>query len=400
MKSFIMWAMICGFCISADYAIIRPVSNAVFLTAYGSQAFPYAWLAIVPLNFLVVALYNRYLPRWGCRNMFFAISACIVLGNLFSALFLRQLEALPFIYYIWKEVYILLMFQQLWSIIHGTIQQGRAKYLYGLIFAVGGAGGALGSSIPTFLAVDLGSENLLFFSIPIYLILTFAYTSLLRHSQKEVKSELELSAGSLKEGLKTIGNSKPLIFILLIVLFMQVASTVTYHQFNTLLEATIGDKDLRTEYCGWVFGIVNISTIFLQVVGSSLLVHFLGLRRSHLAIPCILCVGALGSFFSPTFPMISFAYATIKTFDFSLFGVIKEMLYIPMRVEEKFQAKAIIDVFVYRSAKALASLLILALQFLQAPFSAFSWGLIILFILWAYLVIRMFKLQEEPALAK
>jgi ATP/ADP translocase len=37
----------------------------------------------------------------------------------------------------------------------------------------------------------------------------------------------------------------------------------------------------------------------------------------------------------------------------SLFGVIREMLYVPLQLDEKFRAKAIIDVFAYRTSKAL-----------------------------------------------
>jgi len=48
-----------------------------------------------------------------------------------------------------------------------------------------------------------------------------------------------------------------------------------------------------------------------------------------------------------------------KSLDFSVFGVVKEMLYIPLKPDEKFRAKAVIDVFAYRSSKAVASLLIL-----------------------------------------
>ena len=61
---------------------------------------------------------------------------------------------------------------------------------------------------------------------------------------------------------------------------------------------------------------------------------------------------------------MALTYGTIKCFDYSVFGIIKEMLYQPLKVEEKFKAKAIIDVFTYRSAKAVASLIILLLQYL------------------------------------
>src|ERR1700722_4356596 len=151
-RLFILFAMLCGFFISCEYAIIRPVSNAVFLTAYGSTAFPYAWLATVPLNLFIVGLYNQYLPRLGCFKMFVAVTSFVAATNLFCALFLKQITWLPFVFYLWKEIYVMLMFQQLWSVIHSTIAYERAKYLYGLFFGVGALGAALGSILPGFFA--------------------------------------------------------------------------------------------------------------------------------------------------------------------------------------------------------------------------------------------------------
>lgn len=71
--AFIICAMVCGFCIMCDYGIVRPVSHSIFLSTYGSNFFPYVWLAIVPFNFLIIELYNRFLPKIGIHKMFFTI---------------------------------------------------------------------------------------------------------------------------------------------------------------------------------------------------------------------------------------------------------------------------------------------------------------------------------------
>jgi ATP/ADP translocase len=219
---------------------------------------------------------------------------------------------------------------------------------------------------------------------------------MLKHTHAVPKSEWETDASSWHQGIRLIKSSTLLKFILLLVLFMQISSTIVYYQFNTILETTIGDKDMRTEYCGRVLGIVNTLTIGLQLLGSFLMVHFLGLRSSHLLIPCILCINSLGCLFFPAFSMVTYAYVMIKAFDFSIFGIVKEMLYIPLKLDEKFHAKAFIDIFAYRSAKAFASLLILFLQFVHAPFSYLSWGSIVLFALWSLAVWRMYQ-DKEPA---
>jgi AAA family ATP:ADP antiporter len=387
-RMFIFSAMLCGFLICAQYAIVRPVSNSLFIGAYGADFFPYAWLATLPLNLALVALYNRFLPRLGCFKMFLALIALVAGSNLFSAFFLDQVRVLPFVFYIWKEVYVMLLFQQLWSVIHSTMTVSRAKYLYGILFAVGGVGGTVGSMIPGFLAVQVGSEQLLLFSLPICLLMVFAYYKLLANgSHPEVQTAKK---PSFSEGFQLIARSRFLTFILLIVVLMQISSTLVEYQFNTILEQTVPGKDLRTEYTGKILVLVNFITTGFQLFGTFLLVHFLGLRWSHFAVPFTLCLNAIAFLFFPVFGVATFSYISIKIFDFSIFNVIKEMLYIPLKVEEKFQAKAVIDVFAYRSAKALASILIALI-----PFTFLAWGGVVLFLLWALVISGLFREHQR-----
>jgi ATP:ADP antiporter, AAA family len=146
-----------------------------------------------------------------------------------------------------------------------------------------------------------------------------------------------------------------------------------------------------------VMAIANVMTVLFQLFGSFLFVHFLGLKKSHLCLPIILSINAVGSLVSPSFAMISMAFITIKAFDFSLFGVLKEMLYIPLKQEEKFQAKSIIDVFAYRSAKAVASCLILLIQVAGFPhlIHSLTVGSILMLALWAVAVYKMFQIKDE-----
>lgn len=393
-KLFVLCAMLAGFFISAEYAIVRPVSNSVFISSYTSGFFPYAWIVAVPFNLLLVSLYNRLLPKWGCFRMFIVFAALVASGNLFCAFFLKKLAFLPFIFYVWKEIYVMLFFQQLWSIIHTSTSMKRAKYLYGILFGVGGAGGAAGSLIPGFFAVKMGTENLLFFSLPLILALIFAYFHLLKNSEhKGFKEEETSDKGS---GFKLLFGSRFLLCILMLVVFMQVAVTLIDFQFNTVLEKTVLQKDLRTEYAGRIFGLVNVCTIGLQFVGSFLLVQFLGMRLSHMLIPALLSLNAFSFLLLPVFGMISFSYITIKSFDFSVFQILKEMLYIPLKTEEKFKAKALIDVFAYRTSKALASSCILLLQLFAGIeiLTLLTWGTILLFLLWGISVAFLFRKQD------
>ena len=261
---FILCAMLCGFFICADYSLVRPVSNAVFITAYGASYFAYAWLAMVPFSLLVIALYNRLLSKCSCLKLLFGIVCVIILGNTAAALFLRKGSVLPFLFYIWKDVYVLLLFQQLWAMIHATISLKRAHFLYGPLFSMGALGGIFGSLIPGFFAMKMGSEALLFFSAPICLLLVLFYSVALKHSGIDDRLPPTQKRG-VKEGIKQIAGSKTLFFILLIVIFMQTASSLLDFQFNDFLQKTILVKDLRTEYAGRIMSLVNTCSFFIQL---------------------------------------------------------------------------------------------------------------------------------------
>lgn len=402
-RFFIFFSMVVGFLISAEYAITRPASSAIFLSLFSSKAIPWIWLISVPFNLLIVYLYNRFLPKIGPLKMLATVGTVTVAVNFISAFSISLLPQFIFIQFIWKDIYILLMFKQLWSMIHSTIASGRAKYLYGFIFSMGTLGAITGSLIPSFFAVDLGSERLFLFTLPIYIILYLSYCSAFRRSSLDsgsFSSNLTLDPRS-GEGFSMIRRSGFLIAVMTLVVFMQVSVGLMDYQFNIHLEANIFDKDLRTEYCGRLVGATNILSGLFQLLGGFLMVHFLGLRGSHLFIPFVLLSNAVFCWIIPSFAVISFSYAFLKSIDFSLFGVIREMLYIPLKLDEKFRAKAIIDVFAYRSSKALVSLCMLVLQFIAGArlLQIASFLSIAVFLAWIALIMVFFK-KYNPSLER
>ncbi len=227
-------------------------------------------------------------------------------------------------------------------------------------------------------------------ALPCFPFLLMSYFIVLRHGNHEQRERKK--SPSFGEGFVLIRHSSLLLFILCIVVLMQVCSTLVEYQFNTLLAEKFSDLDMRTSYTGKLFAWVNGSTVVLQLFGTALFVHVFGLKGGHLFVPLVLGLSGIALVLFPVFGLASFAYATIKSFDFSLFGVIKEMLYIPLKIEEKFQAKAVIDVFAYRSAKAVASLLVIA-----APFYVILWESVALCALWVVLVWMLFKHYEKRA---
>ena len=69
-------------------------------------------------------------------------------------------------------------------------------------------------------------------------------------------------------------------------------------------------------------------------------------------------------------------------------------------MREKFQAKAVIDVFAYRSARGIASILVLLLQGLCfAQISYLSIGNILVFCSWIISVFFFYREKQKPVLS-
>ncbi len=396
-KGFIYMMMLISFFITAEAAITRATSNSAFISMYGVGYFPIVWLVSVPINSLIVTFYNRYLPRIGCVTMMFISLLLAIIVNTISAFYLKEVIQLPFILYLWKDIFIILMFQQIWSVIHATVNVKRAKYLYGLLFGMGGLGSIAGSLVPTKLAMILGSDRLLLTTLIPYCIVGVCFFFAMAERKKIKGAEAinfkKEEAVGISGGLQLIRTSPLLQLILVLIICMQMSATMLDFQFNSYLQSTIVNMDQRTAFLGKFFGYVNLINVFLQFLGTFGLVRWLGLKKAHLFVPFVLILNLTGFILFPSFIAMSLCFGAVKALDYSIFGIIKEQLYIPLDVNEKFKAKAIIDVFAYRSSKALASLFILGLSsiFTRRLDYYMSWGVLAITIVWALSIALLFK---------
>ena len=403
---FAAFMMIASFCVSADYGIIRPACDAFFISSYTTKYIPYAWICALPVNFAIIYFYNRFLPSFGCFKIFSVSCIIICFFNVFSSFFIGKFYFWPFIQYIWKDIYILLMYKQLWSLIHSTLSSKEAKLLFGFIFGMGGIGSVFGGLISNNFALSLGSNTLLSFTFPVYVVLFFAYFFAMKFSpmnKKKYRENLTKEAVKPKEAFSLIKNSKLLTFVLFIVILMQLTRGFVDFQFSIFLEKAVTNLDLRTQYLGKLVSITNGITSCFQLVGSFLLIHFFGLKKIHLLVPLALGANALALLLYPIFPVATYSYIAIKAMDYSIFGIIREMLYIPMKIDEKYRAKTIIDVFAYRSARAITSVLIITIQLISKNsiinaisiitiFTAISWFITVQIMFKHY----EFKLMQTP----
>jgi AAA family ATP:ADP antiporter len=389
-KKFIILVLGFSFLITMDYSCLRPAMQSLFVTHFGSKWLPWVWLASLPINFLTVACFNKAQNRFGSQRL----SLCfpwLVLGlNLTLGLLSGAYKSALLIFFIWKDLYILLMFQQLWSQIGASLGHTVGRKLYGAMYAMGALGSMAGSSFPAIF--KLPASSFLFCTLLIYPFI-FVLQKALFKSPLSSPFESNQKKATL-EGLKQIKASPELVTIGLLVALMQMVSALSEFSFSYHLEKNFSDLASRTQASAYTMSLMHGLTLALQLLVAILTLDKLGIKRGHKLIPMTLSGVSLAYIALPSFATASIGYVSCKALDFSLFSVLKESLYAPLDKAYKYQAKSFIDIFVYRGAKTLTSLLLILLSSFH---SSLSLGLLLLFVALIWTIVAKKRLDVFSA---
>ena len=125
---------------------------------------------------------------------------------------------------------------------------------------------------------------------------------------------------------------------------------------STLISSEIDvSQDKFAQLLGRFGQLTNIVALFLSLFGFSYVVHKLGVTITLLIFPCMLFFGVVINNLVANMWVLFVLLSILKAITFSLNEPVKELLYMPTSDAIKYKAKAWIDVFGARCAKALGS---------------------------------------------
>jgi ATP:ADP antiporter, AAA family len=349
-----------GFLLIFGYALARPCIDSLFLEHFSSNSLPSAWLLTAIFSAFVIAIYNRYNQHYAIFSMYGATSiiCAIFLFVLLLGYHLGLVWAI-YLLYIWKEIYMVVLMEMYWSYADIVFNTQTARWTYGLAMAVGSLGGVLGNLIIGPFARLVGTEKALWCLI-FFLLAGYVVVRLAKKVGDQTPNEKQKKTANIQLGLKTLLNSRYLVPLALLVCLVQVVIGLIDYNFNTMLRESATDTDTRTGLIGQIHAAVNVIAIVLQISTGPIL-RLIGIGSTFLSIPIVLSGLMFGLVLFHSFPLMMAVKTASKALDYSLFRAIKEILYIPLSREEKTQGKGFIDIFIYRLARGLASLMLLGL---------------------------------------
>ena len=151
------------FCTFASYTMLRPVRDALGITA-GLEKIPYLFWAVFVVMLLLQPVYGWLTSRFP-RSVFLPWVYGFFAANLLLFWLWSRLGAdhtwIARTYFVWVSVFNLFVVAAFWSLMADVYTREQAGRLFGFIWAGASTGGLVGPWIARTLAVPLGAINLL-----------------------------------------------------------------------------------------------------------------------------------------------------------------------------------------------------------------------------------------------
>ena len=402
----------CFFLVIATFWVLRPLKTGLFIEFYDQTGFEF-------LGWAFNAAQAQNLAKVG--NMvvaFFAAAAFVVLSRSFErqrltyvfagfsivcfGIFLYVLEipgpGTVWTFYWFGDLYNTLMVASFFAFLNDSVTPEAAKRLYGLVILGGVAGGAFGSlalagwidalSLTGWIWVCIGA------TVAIPVVAGLAGKRFEPAAVSGPASGTQPAAPTIASAARLVLASKYLLAIVAIVGLYEMVSTIMDFQFSSTISYYLDGEAISVQFAR-VFAVTNGVALIVQLFLTSFVMTRFGLGPALLFLPIAALMGSVGFMVAPVLLFGSLLNTVDSGFNYSINQSAREALYTPTSKAEKYQAKAFIDMFVMRFAKAVAVGLSLVITTWFTGFGSIRWlSLLTVVILLAWIQIARFAGRE------
>jgi len=364
------------FLIMFPYGIIKPVRDAQYLIELESIKLPIAYLSTAIIMGFVIHFYSKFQVRVKRRvliiiSLIFFTATCFLARQLFM---LEELGLIPLFFWIWANIFIVVLVTQFWILVNDVFNPREAKRLIGFFGSGGLLGGILGGVLTGSLARDIPDELLLIAGgILILSVFVANYIFIWQRKNKPITDKpnnlnKERSKEPAKAGFmdcfNTVRKNYYLKLLAVVVTLTLIVATFIDYQSKTVIEMKVQRLDEMTYIFGFFHAALYVIPFFISIFMTSNLIKSYGIRIVLLLFPLILllCFGGIAFWTVLGFALV--IKASDKSLSFSLNQYVRELLYIPVSPELKYKAKVFIDMFLNRFAKGIGALILLVFMFL------------------------------------
>jgi AAA family ATP:ADP antiporter len=397
------------FLVITSFWILKPIKKGLFIEFYDESGIdllgvafsaPQAELVAKVMNmfvaFVAVVVFTVLSHRLRRQQLTYVFAAFFILCNLAFGQWLHHpADASVWSFYLFGDLYSTLMVATFFAFLNDSVTPDAAKRLYGIVGLGGVSGGVFGTSVVSANVSALTHNDWLWLCSGLCLLIMASAWGAGRHVQTgkdrvNGQSATQLPAAPpgnpATEGARLVFSSRYLLSIVAIVGLYEVISTIMDFQFTFTVAHFLDGKDIGRQFA-LVFTITNWVSLLVQLFLTSFIMTRFGVATALLVLPCAVALGSTGFLLLPALWMGSLLNTADNGFSYSINQSAKESLYVPTSSAEKYRAKAFIDMFVQRFAKAIAVVISLGITFAVTDFSSLRYlGLLTLVLVGVWVV--------------
>jgi ATP:ADP antiporter, AAA family len=352
-----LWSFAYFFTLLAGYYVLRPLRDQMGI-AGGVKNLP--WLFTVTFVTLLVAqpLYGALVAKLP-RVRFIAVVYHFFVANIVLFWLLLTLDVAPVVvarvFFVWVSVFNLFAVAVFWSFMADLFTAEQGKRLFGFIGAGGTAGALLGPIITIALSAPLGRVNLLIAAAVLLELAVFCVYRLERAAaaQAGARAEPGRVGGNAFAALTELIRSPYLLGIGAWVSLLSFCATMVYLEQANIVSAAVHDRDTQTRLFAGIDLAVNLLSLATQVFATGQVLRRLGTGIAAGALPAVYVAGFAALALAPTLAAVLTLQVAQRWMNFAIANPARQVFFTVLGREEKYKAKNLIDVVVYRGSDAL-----------------------------------------------
>ncbi|MGZ5584470.1 MAG: NTP/NDP exchange transporter [Usitatibacter sp.] len=393
----LLWSFAYFFCLLAGYYVLRPLRDEMGI-AGGVKNLQWMFTATFVVMLAAVPLFGAVVAKLPRRRFIplvyhFFVANIAVFWLLLTLGVEKPLVARVFI--VWISVFNLFAVSVFWSFMADLWTSEQGKRLFGFIAAGGSAGALVGPAATVALAGVIGPVNLLVVAGVLLEVAVICAGRLEGEGRRE--SQAEAIGGGWLAGLAMVLRSPYLAGIALWVFLLSLAGTFLYFQQANIVAAASDDPAVRTRIFATIDLAVGILTIAVQFFATGKLIERFGVGRAAAFLPLVFAAGFLVLAWSPMLAVVIAFQAIQRTANFALSNPAREVLFTVLGREEKYKAKNVIDIVVFRGADAVSGWLFALLRGAGFQLSTISLAAVPVAAAWLVLALALGRAQERRA---
>jgi AAA family ATP:ADP antiporter len=394
-----LWSFAYFFALLAGYYVLRPLRDQMGI-AGGVKNLPWLFTATFVTLLVAQPLYGALVARLP-RARFIPIVYHFFVANLlvFWALLTFDVETavVARVFFVWVSVFNLFAVAVFWSFMADLFTSEQGKRLFGFIGAGGTAGALLGPIITIWLSVPLGPVNLMIAAVIFLELAVFCVYRLERNvvMREQAQAPTESIGGSAFAAIPELVRSPYMLGIGAWVALLSYAATIIYFEQAHIVSEAVKSAGLQTRIFASIDLAVSLLTLVTQLFITGQVLKRVGTGVAAAALPLVYIVGFAVLAVMPTLIVVVTVQVVQRWMNFAIANPARQLFFTVVTREEKYKAKNLVDVVVYRGSDALSGWIFDTLQGLGLKLGAIALCSLPVVAGWAVLSLALGREQEK-----